>query len=398
MSRPGKPDRSKWSVEDAIEFVELVREGLANSRPPRFTTAESARILDAILNNVYHFLVGSRPNAENLQSMYGVDMNGEQTGIFPEHGLGYFWENVMEGLRFQSSLWSDGGLNTHDAVIFKNSRSDNFYSHREVALQMFLAQLKYMRASKAAGRAALPSLHKLQLNPNAHRHNHRQAPHHSTQGRAFLYIVASGGRGDSGKYGADNRPMLLLLNHKHYGYYGVPGGLQDPGDDTLQATALREFTEEFLDMDHRSKDDQKNAAKIMLATGAGGPAAGGVHELHRSPDGTMAAFLLVVRNTRTFEAMAQLLNRKIDSYASDDQKRTRQGGISREMDGYAWFALEDIRNEISNPRKEINQRGGIVVKDRSGRRLLTRAYTIGHNTHNGWKQSHAMETILSMFP
>ena len=150
MSCPGKPDRSKWSkwrVEDATEFVELVREGLANSRPPRFTTAESARFLDAILNNVYHFLVGSSTNAKNLQSMYGVDMNGKPTGTFPKHGLGYFWENVMEGLRFQSNLWLDGGWNPHDAVIFKNSRSDLFFSHREVALQMFLTQLKHMRAS-----------------------------------------------------------------------------------------------------------------------------------------------------------------------------------------------------------------------------------------------------------
>ena len=91
------------------------------------------------------------------------------------------------------------------------------------------------------------------------------------------------------------------------------------------------------------------------------------------------------------------IRREIDSYATDDQKRTRAGGISREMDGYAWFALQDIRNEIDNPRRRINQYGGIHVQDRSGKLLLTRAYTIGHYTDNGWKPSHAMRKILEMY-
>jgi hypothetical protein len=96
--------------------------------------------------------------------------------------------------------------------------------------------------------------------------------------------------------------------------------------------------------------------------------------------------------------MAAAFNKKIDSGATDEQKRNVPGGISHEMNGYAWFKLSDIKREIESPGRQINSRGGLFVPDRSGTPLLTRAYTITRPIGNGGVGvTRSMQSILEMF-
>lgn len=356
---------SNFAPNDAEEFVALVLEGLGPQR--------NERDLARVLQNVYHFLVATQPNAHHLLSMYGVDARGRSSGVFPPHGLGYFWENVMEGLRFKSDL-------SYRGQVFKKSNSSHFYKYRPLALEMLREQLSYMRRSKAASAAtaALPPCHNLSLSDL---HSNRRP-----LGRAFIYVVASGGHSPGG----DGGPMLLLLNHRQGGSYGVPGGLEDPCDaQCLQTTALREFVEEFLGMDMKVDKEKRSAACEMVEMGY-------MSRLSKSSNGAQETFLLVVPDANDFEDRASKHNNKISKDKSDGHKRT--GGLSLEMDGYAWFRLSDIKAAIDNPTVDLA--GQLIVPDRSGARLVTREHTIGsfnfHGCHE-WRQAESIKRILEMF-
>jgi hypothetical protein len=354
-------------------------------------TNRDYQALENVLQNVYHFLVGTRANAQQMASMYGADVSGNPTGECPEYGLGTFWENWMERLRFKNDLFAVDD----SSIRFANNNSYNFYQHRGAALKLLRKQLEYMQAVRsnapAPTPAPLPSLSRLPLNPKPHdghgnRHSRRKQAQPPTSGLAALYVVASGGQGPNG----NGSPMLLLLKHRHGNYYGVPTGLQKPGE-RLIATALRGFLEDFLGKDSGQEDvevQKRIAENILSSTG------GELSLLQTSPDGTMAAYLLVVPHTFLLETLANIYNNE----ATDAQRReTQPNGISEKMGGYAWFTLSDIQNEIKNPT-QINRHGGLLVPDRSGVWVPTGAYTIGRPTRNGgWKPMQSILTLLEMF-
>lgn len=378
--RSGGANVDSFSETDATRFCDLVREGITRNDRILGVTNRNYQDLEKVLKNVYHFLVGTCANAQQMASMYGTDVSGNPTGKCPEYGLGVFWENCMERLRFKNDLFAVDD----SSIRFANSDSYNFYQHRGAALKLLRRQLEYMQAVRsnapAPAPAPLPSLSRLALKHKPHKphddhrnqHSRRNQAPPPTSGLAALYVVASGGQGPDG----NGSPMLLLLKHRHGNYYGVPTGFQKPGE-RLITTALRGFVEDFLGKDSGQEDVeiQKQIAKhILSSTG------GELSLLQTSPDDTMAAYLLVVPHTFFFETLANMY------------------GISRKMDGYAWFTLSDIQNEIKNPT-QINRHGGLLVPDRSGVWVPTGAYTIGRPTRNGgWKPMQSILKILEMFP
>jgi hypothetical protein len=81
------------------------------------------------------------PLGEELR--WGAKARAE-VGHFSWHGLGFFWENVMEGVRQNDLHFYDKS----QPVRFANNDGPNFRDHREVALRMFresYAQLKSHR-------------------------------------------------------------------------------------------------------------------------------------------------------------------------------------------------------------------------------------------------------------
>ena len=101
-----------WSREEALDFLERVEKRMHRPIDLR------------IRNNVEHYLIGDY-QPKHHASMFGT------VDTFPEHGLGIFWENVIEGhgIRSNSLWWND--------VRFANSDGPHFRDYREEALAMF---------------------------------------------------------------------------------------------------------------------------------------------------------------------------------------------------------------------------------------------------------------------
>jgi hypothetical protein len=108
------PIISAWSYtrEEAEGFLRMIQ-GLVG------------RLSDAVYKNVYHYLVGDY-EAVHYQSMFGGPDH------FARDGIGYFWENILEGHRSPALHY--------DNVRFANNDGPNFRDYRDTALRMFREQ------------------------------------------------------------------------------------------------------------------------------------------------------------------------------------------------------------------------------------------------------------------
>ena len=120
----GGPDPSrKFSKEEATHFVRRVQLFTDKSLPGQ------------TYHNVRHYLMGDymtlTGEAKNAayKSMFGVDAKGDAGNYDIINSMGVFYENELEDLRLYNSL-------AYEGVDFKNSRSDNFLSHRPEAMKM----------------------------------------------------------------------------------------------------------------------------------------------------------------------------------------------------------------------------------------------------------------------
>jgi len=109
----GPPTTGNFSKEEALDFLARVEKRIGQPIERRTR------------NNVEHYLIGDY-QPKHHASMFGT------ADTFPQHGLGIFWENVIEGSGIRANtLW------WNDSIRFANNDGANFRDHRKEAIAMF---------------------------------------------------------------------------------------------------------------------------------------------------------------------------------------------------------------------------------------------------------------------
>ena len=120
------PDFTKNEAEDFLELVEKKIGGPIDSKTnkPR--------------DNVKHYLIGDY-KPEHHVSMFGAPHD------FANDGIGYFWENVLDGrgIRPTNSLFGPNDIR------FANNNGPNFRDHRKEALEMFRTAYNNIKGSNS---------------------------------------------------------------------------------------------------------------------------------------------------------------------------------------------------------------------------------------------------------
>ena len=208
--------------------------------------------------------------------------------------------------------------------------------------------------------------------------------------RAFLYILADN---YVKAQSVQNERVLLLIGHRAAPgkpmLWGVPGGEQEAADrkyqNAFEATAKREFAEEFLNIKDQRR--QKNAVKDVLMS-----ATEDMEIVYESRDKSAKGFTVHFNNSLGFESIAQLFNRHIKP--SDSPRAQRNTDLSIETKGFAWVSVERIFRTAYAHAPPLDADGNLVVHDMSGTPLSIRPYTFGKTRNGRWKVNRWLARAL----
>ena len=214
-----------------------------------------------------------------------------------------------------------------------------------------------------------------------------------------------GDKRDASDYAQDD-PLLLLVRHNYPGarnVYGVPGGLQDPDDQTMygnpsmRAAAGREFAEEVLGLEgeftagHRKEafaqfvamtdhDELEEFAAITTDVGGGSTHTTKLYRMH-------------VPMASVFEERMAKWNLAVNPDARVDVKRITT--LSSEMTGYVWLRKSAIVAAVNSP--VLDRWGNLQVRDPTGGVLSVRNMVLGQYKQNEMPQWQNLDVHSKIF-
>tara|TARA_B110000858_G_scaffold105199_1_gene120305 strand:+ start:8409 stop:9572 length:1164 start_codon:yes stop_codon:yes gene_type:complete len=325
---------------------------------------EFCHLLDCALDDVFM----SWPGGKKVVVRY-------VTGEYADHpfstwsakeisDLGVWWENIgVDAFPRIVKMWFT--TKSKQGKRLANNNATNLLNYPEYCMPMVHEWLQYLR------------------------HVNTKPPW--TQGRAFLYIVADKVSLSSTTI---HEQALLLVKHKYdHGSFGVPGGLEDKGDqlgklchqDALLVTAKREFAEEVLNIENGTSVQKEAVADTLSLPGAH------FKQLVRGSQ-HMVAFGVRVDDSFKFEKRVAKYNKNVNPKSSRAEKREVR--MSKEMQGYAWVTKSAIENAIRDKTNRLDEYGRLYVEDTTGTLLPVRRYVLGSMEGCEWIPNKWWERIF----
>lgn len=370
------PDLGQLRIGGKFTFMRTDERGAAlkelrnfkHVRKTKFLSVQEANefchLLDCALGDVFM----SWPEGKKVVVRY-------VTGEYADHpfstwsakeilDLGVWWENIgVEAFPRIVKMWFT--TKSKQGKRLANNNATNLLNYPDYCMPMVHEWLQHLR------------------------HVNTKPPW--TQGRAFLYIVADKVSLSSTTI---HEQALLLVKHKYdHGSFGVPGGLEDKGDqlgklchqDALLVTAKREFAEEVLNIEKDTLTQKKAVADTLSLPGAP------FKQLVRGRQ-DMVAFGVRVDDSFKFEKRVANYNKNVNPKSSRAEKRKVQ--MSKETHGYAWVTKSAIENAIRDKRNRLDKYGRLYVKDTTGTLLPVRSYVLGSMKGREWIPNKWWERIF----